>query len=164
MHAGRVGDGSARACETSQTHPSGSSCKALLHSSMSDAPPRLTRCPIAQEIKAKEMEELARTLAELGIAAPAVQAAQEDDSAGAGADAAADEKKKKKKKDKKPKAAAEGTNGEVPPPSQANGTAKENEPMEEPEEDEGAEAIDPAEVGCEDMCHLVLIPAHHTDL
>jgi hypothetical protein len=107
------------------------------------------------------MEELARTLAELGIAAPA---AQENDGVGAGADAAADERKKKKKKDKKPKAATDGTNGEVPPPSQANGTAKENEPMEEPEEDEGAEAIDPAEVGCQDMCHLVLIPAHKTEL
>lgn len=59
------------------------------------------------------MEELARTLAELGIAAPA---AQENDGADAGADMAADEKKKKKKKDKKPKAAADGTNGEVPRP------------------------------------------------
>ncbi len=106
---------------------------------------------IAQEIKAKEMEELARTLAELGIAAPA---AQENDGAGAGAEAAADDKKKRKKKDKKPKAAADGINGEVPPPSQANGTAKENEPMEEPEKEEGAEAIDPSEVGCRDMCHL----------
>lgn len=36
--------------------------------------------------------------------------------------------------------------------------------MEEPEEDEGAEAIDPAEVGCQDMCPLVLILAHKIEL
>ena len=89
----------------------------------------------AQEIKAKEMEELAKTLAELGIAAPA--AGEEE-----GAEAA-EEKRKKKKKDKKGKA-AEG-NGEVPPP-ETNGTAKENEPMEEPVEEDSSESLDPAEV------------------
>ena len=88
----------------------------------------------AQEIKAKEMEELAKTLAELGIAAPA---------AGDEESAEAEEKRKKKKKDKKGKA-AEG-NGEVPPP-ETNGTAKENEPMEEPEEEDSSESLDPAEV------------------
>ena len=87
-----------------------------------------------QEIKAKEMEELAKTLAELGIAAPA--AANEE-----GAEAA-DDKRKKKKEKKKPK--AEG-NGEVSLP-ETNGTAKENEPMEEPAEEESSESLDPAEV------------------
>ena len=91
---------------------------------------------VAQEIKAKEMEELAKTLAELGIAAPA--AADEE-----GADAA-DDKRKKKKEKKKPK--AEG-NGEVSLP-ETNGTAKENEPMEEPVEEESSESLDPAEVSC----------------
>ena len=85
-----------------------------------------------QEIKAKEMEELAQTLAELGIAAPA---AQDEEGGEAG-----EEKKKKKKKDKKLK-----DNGEVLP-SETNGTAKENEPMEEPEEEDSSESMDPAEV------------------
>ena len=89
-----------------------------------------------QEIKAKEMEELAKTLAELGIAAPA--AADEE-----GAEAA-DDKRKKKKEKRKPK--AEG-NGEVSLP-ETNGTAKENEPMEEPVEEESSESLDPAEVSC----------------
>ena len=88
-----------------------------------------------QEIKAKEMEELAKTLAELGIAAPA--AADEE-----GAETA-EGQKKKKKKDKKPKATE--VNGEVPLP-ETNGTAKENEPVEEAEEEESSESIDPAEV------------------
>ena len=104
---------------------------------------------VAQEIKAKEMEELAKTLAELGIAAPAV--ADEE-----GAEAA-EEKRKKKKKDKKPKATE--VNGEVPLP-ETNGTAKENEPMEEPVEEESTESLDPAEVrlsgspgcACKAMC------------
>lgn len=87
-----------------------------------------------QEIKAKEMDELAKTLAELGIAAPAM--ADEEDTE------AADDKRKKKKDRKKPK--AEG-NGEVSLP-ETNGTAKENEPMEEPVEEESSESLDPAEV------------------
>ena len=88
-----------------------------------------------QEIKAKEMEELAKTLAELGIAA------QDEEAAGgeAAADALATRRKKKKKKPK-----AEG-NGEVHA-AEMNGTAKENEPVAEPEEEEVAESIDPAEV------------------
>ncbi len=80
------------------------------------------------------MEELAKTLAELGIAAPA---AQDDEGGEAG-----EEKKKKKKKDKKLK-----DNGEVLPP-ETNGTAKENEPMVEPEEEDSSESMDPAEVSC----------------
>ena len=81
------------------------------------------------------MEELAKTLAELGIAA--------QDEEAAGGEAAADAlAKKRKKKDKKPK--AEG-NGEVHA-AEMNGTAKENEPVAEPEEEDVAESIDPAEV------------------
>lgn len=102
-------------------------------------------CPAsAQEIKAKEMEELAKTLAELGIAAPGGQ----DDTEG-GVEAA----KKKKKKDRKAKADASEGNGEVPPP-ETNGTAKENEPMEEPKEDDSAESLDPAEVIPSDFAML----------
>ncbi|MCJ1354283.1 MAG: hypothetical protein MMC33_004270 [Icmadophila ericetorum] len=88
-----------------------------------------------KEIKAKEMEELAKTLVELGIAAPA--AADEE-----GAEAA-EEKRKKKKKDKKPKATE--VYGEFSLP-ETNGTAKENEPVEEPVEEESSESLDPAEV------------------
>ena len=119
----------------------------------------LYRCMswLAQEIKAKEMEELAKTLAELGIAAPAA-----GDEEGA---EAAEEKRKKKKKDKKGRA-AEG-NGEVPPP-ETNGTAKENEPMEEPVEEESSESLDPAEVSVSpflavmpDVAPVVLLAAQH---
>lgn len=80
------------------------------------------------------MEELARTLAELGIEAP--QQAAEGEAAEAG------EEKKKKKKEKK-KGKAEGDT----PAEATNGTAAKVEaPVEE--EDEETVPVDPAEV-CE---------------
>ncbi|KAK9909905.1 hypothetical protein WJX75_009245 [Coccomyxa subellipsoidea] len=85
-----------------------------------------------KEIKAREMEELARTLAELGIEAP--QQAAEGEAAEAG-----EEKKKKKKEKKKGKAEgdtpAEATNGTA--------TAKVEAPVEEEEEE--TVPVDPAE-------------------
>lgn len=97
-------------------------------------------CVCPQEIKAREMEELARTLAELGIEAPQAAAEQSSDTA------AADGAKKKKKKEKK---AAKGE-GEVLTEATTNGNsataaaaAQESSPDEE---EEAAATVDPAEV------------------
>ena len=86
-----------------------------------------------QEIKAREMEELARTLAELGIEAP--QQPAEGEAAEVG-----EEKKKKKREKKKGKAEGDA------PAEATNGTAAAKvEPAVEEEEEE-AVPVDPAEV------------------
>ena len=100
-----------------------------------------------QEIKAREMEELSRTLEELGIAPDTQEAAD-------AADAAA--KRAKKKKDRKAKG-AEGdgvhseavTNGTAAP-APAAAAAVEEEPGVVVEE---AAAVDPAEVRSRALCH-----------
>lgn len=94
---------------------------------------------LAQEIKAREMEELARTLAELGIEAPATAPTAADGAAADAAAAAEEGKKKKKKEKKKP---AEATNGTALPPAEA---APETEAAADELEEE-AVPIDPAEV------------------
>ena len=100
-----------------------------------------------QEIKAREMEELSRTLAELGIAPDTQEAAD-------AAEAAA--KRAKKKKDKKAKG-AEGdglhheaaTNGTAAPAPAAAAVE------EEPGAGEEAAAVDPAEVRLQGQCATV---------